>query len=264
MPNSRVPNDNVIVRVVLRPGSGPVVETVPNTRVRTRQQITSNPADPEITDGGQIRAGYYRRSALFQMGQTVKKVRNIRSIVPIDTVFVITQVIDTPTHECPWAYSGDGPAAGGVWQDELEIVPDTYTPARFRVGQRVRKYRHIRSISAPEGVEFTITRILDMEGSTLACRWAYVGDECRGGAYEDELEPTERLAAWEEELLRATEVGTTNSSPNQVTFTVNQRVPISVVHASGLRSLTGGRLAFDSQGAPYVLVQETAWPGGVN
>jgi hypothetical protein len=270
MPINPINNSNVTVRVVLRPGSPPMVEesvpVVSSPQYRTRQQPTENPADPEATEGGDVRVRNPYPAARFQMGQRVKKIRNLRSNAPLNTVFVINQVIDTPTHSCPWAYSGSGLASGGVWEDELELDP---TEARFAVGQRVRKYRALRNSGVRVGTEFTISSVLDMRssGERAASSWAYVGPDCLLGCWEDELELVERLAAWEEELLRAStppgEVGTTNNPPTKATFTLDQRVPITVVFDSGLRSLTGGRLAFDSHGEPYIFVKEGAWAGGV-
>jgi hypothetical protein len=206
-----------------------------------------------------------RRPARFAVGNRVRKVRGIRSSAPIDLVFTITGVFEM-LGPCPWAYRGVGEAESGVWEDELELANPTLLP-RFIMGDRLVKVRHLWSTDVPVGTQFTVERVLDVLSDN--CRWAYTGEGCIGGAWEDELafsadQPEEQLAEWERELLSTlqgtSEVGTTNI-PTKITLIRGQQVPIRVLGSDGVqRSYTSGRLSFDRHGEPFFTVQAQSYP----
>ena len=73
------------------------------------------------------------------------------------------------------------------------------------------------------------------------------------------------LNDWERELLRASNVGTPNTTitPTKATFRTGERVRIEI-HGSGAmqRVFTQGYLLFNDNGEPYVKVHRNSWPEG--
>jgi hypothetical protein len=212
--------------------------------------------------------------ARFQVGQWVKKIDQGVTSMQVGTIFQITEII-APWSSRGWGYAGRGNSGGGAWEYELELD----TTSRFQVGDFVIKARDLRSGRVPISTVFRVAQVVEMislDGLSHRVYRAASSQVGTTGVWEDEVEAYSESAAtdaiandglndWERELLRASNVGTPNTTitPTKATFRTGERVRIEI-HGSGAmqRVFTQGYLLFNDNGEPYVKVHRNSWPEG--